>query len=604
MDLNIIVYLSLLVLGFILFSREIFPFEISALLILVILVLTGIVDHKTAFANFGNDSIILIGSLFVMIAGLRRTGLIRKVEDFLLYIGGSNKYITLLLMMSLVAFVSAFVSNTATLAVIIPIAVSMARSFGEAPRTWLLPLAYISVLGGMNTLIGTSTNIIISGMLPELGLPEFKLFTTTVVGLPLLFAGGIYILTTRNFFLNRGGKTDSERIDVKYNLRNYTSEVRVLDRSPLCGKSLENAAFFKESDSTVLGVVRKDEPVIYPRAGFVIQADDKLIVEGNITKLTELVDRFGLEFSEQEKTQPDKPIDPEVDKEKKQAAYTVELHEVLITASSMINNRTAAEVFLRNRYRISLIAVNRQGVTIHEKLSKVRLIAGDILVVQFLGYIDNTTLDFLGLIPLQKLSAERYQFHNAPLAAGIYAASLIIGSTTSIPLAICFLTGAILLVMTGILRIDEVYDAIEWKVLIFIAAILSLGKGMVSSGTAAYLGDSLSIFFTGMPPFYSLLFFLVLTAILTSLLSNQATAVVMIPLAITTSHALGLDPMPFVIAVTIGASCCFMTPFEPVFMMVYGPGGYRFSDFVKTGFLLNVICIILGIILIPIFWPL
>jgi di/tricarboxylate transporter/flagellar biosynthesis protein FliQ len=328
---------------------------------------------------------------------------------------------------------------------------------------------------------------------------------------------------------------------------------------------------------------------------FILESQDRLLVEGNLKQLTELSDRYGLRFIEEEKREASI-------EEKKEKDLNLEFHEILVMPNSLISQITPQEVYLRNRYRISLIAINRHGQTLRNELSSVKIQSGDILVVQFLGQVDNSLLDYLGLIPMQKITQTRFKSEQAKIASAIFIAVFIIGSLSSFPLTFACLGGATLMVMLKILKIDEVYEALDLKILIFIACVLALGKAMQNSGTDQLLALHLSNFLVDFNPYVSLSFFFVLTSVLTSLLSNQATAVVMIPIAISTASALNLEPMPFVMSVTIAASSCFVTPFEPALMLVYGPGEYKFKDFFKLGFLLNIISAIVGIIMISYFW--
>lgn len=601
MTLSVIIFIAVLILAFVLFTREVYPLEISAILVLVLLVASGILDAKDALSSFGNESIFLIGSLFVLIAGLRKTGLIKRFEEALIRVSGDNRNLTFVIVLLLVAFVSVFVSNTATLAITIPIVVSMAKKFGDSPKLWLMPIAFASVLGGMNSLIGTSTNIIISSILPDYGIDSFSLFTTAHVGLPILFAGVIFLLFFSRYLLPKGSGIEAESIGVRYDIRPYTVEIRVKESSSLCNNSLAELPIFREAGVNILGIVRKNLPLLMPRASLIIEAGDALVVEGEISKIDELLDRYDLEYLEEQKSEDDEDAvakKPASQKEESELGF----HEVLITRRSILNNRTPKEIFLRGRYRLSLIAINRQGATIREKLSDVRLVAGDMLVVQFLDFMDNNTLDFLGLIPLQELKKERHRIQKAPLAALIFILTLLVGSVTNFPLAVACLGGCVLMVMTGILRPNEIYESVEWRVLIFIGGILCLGKGMESSGTATLLASHLSAFMVSIDPIWALSFFFILTSVMTQLLSNQATAVVMIPVAINTAQAIGLDPMPFIMSVTIAASCCFVTPFEPAFMLVYGPGGYKFSDFFRLGIFLNIMAIAIAVYIIPRTW--
>ena len=605
--LLIVLYTIILFTGITLFIREVFPLEISALLILVLLVVTGILKPQEAFDNFGNQALIMIGSLFVLIDGLTNTGVIRTLEGKLQSITGENRNLSFILLLIVVGAVSAFVSNTATLAVSIPIVTAMARKFDESPKLWLMPIAFASVLGGMNSLIGTSTNIIISGLLPDYGLSAFNLFTTATYALPLSLIGVLYLVFFAKYLLPKGDGAEADSIDLKYDLRAYTTEFTVLEDSDLIDKTMPECAIFREADITVLGIVRQ-EHLLLPRQELVFRKDDRLVVEGNITSLTEISEKYGVRFDEtlkqEEETSGDKTEEDEKPKKKKKkSAPELQLHEVLITSQSFLNNKTPAEVYLRNRYRISLIAINRQGVTLRSKLSTVRMLPGDILVVQFLGYIDNSILDYLGLVPLKALEGESPRSHLAPLAITFFVLSLVLGSISPLPLALTCLTGAILMVITGIVKAEEMYQGIEWRVLLFIGAILCLGRGMETSGTAALIAENLSGLLAGLPPSILVGFFFLFTVILTQLLSNQATAVVMIPLAISTASTIGINPHTLVMTVTMAASCCFMTPFEPAFLLVYGPGGYKFTDFFRVGLILALAGMVIAMVIIPIAWP-
>ncbi len=587
---HISIFLAILALSFFLFSTEVLSLEISALVVLCLVILSNSADKLTCFQNFGNDSLIMIASLLVMVGGLQKTGVIRKFENLLVKYAGSNKSLTFFFLISSVALLSIFVSNTATLAVTIPIIVSISKRFNESPKTWLMPIAFASVLGGMNSLIGTSTNIIISGIIPNYGFDSFKLFTTTSIAWPILLIGILYLLFFRKLLLKDNTKEALKPIELRYDLRSYTTEVTISENSKLCNSPLEDSGLAKEGNLVVIGVVRASIPFIYPHGALMLRANDRLIVEGNLEKLTEIQEKYGLVFSDERNSQ---------NKEKK---YALDLHEVLLTSNSRFVNKTPAQAELRSRHKLSLIAVNRQGVTIRDKLSELKMTPGDILVVQFIKDIDNTFLERLGLIPLQHLKKERFRAEKATHAVLIFIGALLLGSITNTSLALSCLIGAILMIIFQVLRSHEIYTIIDWKILIFIGAVLSLGSGMVGSGAADKLGAIIYNIFSDSPTIYIRGFFFILTAIMTSLLSNQATAVVMIPLAISSANLLNLPPMSLIMTVTIAASCCFITPFEPAFMLVYGPGGYKFKDFFKLGFPLVILGLIVTLFFVPLFW--
>jgi len=585
-----LIFVLILLLSVILFTFELLAIEITAILIMLILFFSGILSKQEALAGFSNDSIIMIGSLLILIAGLKKTGVLKKLEVLINKLTKFNRNVSFVAILFLVAVISAFVSNTATLAIAIPIVGALAKKYGESPKKWLLPIAYASVLGGMNSLIGTSTNIIISSILPDYGINGLKLFSTALVGIPILIAGIIYLLILS--YVVKDKKTNKDQdLEVKYNLRSYTTEVSIDSESSLVDKNIEDTIFFKDDNFTVLGINRENFPLIHPRKGFTLKADDQIVIEGNIIKITEELSSLGLSISKNvEKTE--NKITPEL-----------HFHEVLISGNSMLIGRTPKNTYLRNRYRIQLVAINRQSQTIRDKLSDVKFKSGDLLILQFMGKMDNNLLDFLGLIPINRIDNEVIDTKKAPLALTLFIAALLFGSITSYPLSLCALLASVLMVIFKIINVKEVYEVIQWRILIFIAAILSLGQGMVASGSDQLIASFITDIFGNVESTsLLLLFFFFITVIMTTLLSNQATAVVIIPLAVSTASQLGLDPMPIIMTVTIATSCCFATPFEPAFMLVYNPGGYKFIDFFKSGIILNIIAGIITVIFVNLFW--
>ncbi len=592
--MDIVIYCTLLLAAFGLFVKEIFPLEVSAILVLSTLVFTGILPAEEAFSGFGNQSIILIGSLFVLVGALQRTGIIKKLEVGLLNLSGESASLSFISVFFLVAFFSAFVSNTATLAVTIPVVVSISSKFGQSPRQWLLPLGFASLLGGMNSLVGTSTNIIISGLLPEYNIEPFSLFTTATIGFPLLLCGTIYLFLFRNVLLPVNEEEYSRNVEKKYELRSYTSELLIQDNSSLVHKPISASPIFREAGIQILSVLREGLPPLVPRGSLIMESGDRLVVEGNIDNLNEVLHKYGLVFADERETEGAK------EKKSKKRSYDLELFEILVTARSPLRGRTPKDTSLRNMHRLSLVALNRRGMTVRDDLSDVRMRTGDILVVQFLDGHDSETLENLGLVALQQLKTERFKSDLAPVAVTLFICALILGSVTSVPIALCSLLAAALTVVFRVLRPDEIYRYVHWRILIFIAAILGLGRGMQLSGTADLIAQSLSHVFVVGDVLVPVGFFFLITVVFTQMLSNQATAVVMIPIAVSTAQLLGLPPMALIMPVTIAASCAFVTPFEPALMLVYGPGDYNVKDFTRLGLPLILIALAVVMIFVPV----
>ncbi len=596
LDITIITYLVILCFALYLFVREPFPIEIAALGIAVLLTVTGILSQAELRQSFANEAVFLIGAVFVLLAGMTETGVILKLEKALLKLTRGSESKGFFLVLVFFGLASSFIGNTVLIALGMPIVIAISSSYSRGPKQWLLPMSFAVVLGGMNSLLGTSSNIVISGMLPQYGLEPFSLFTTGYVGFPIFLVGLAYLwILSKKLLPVSEGEFQLERVDVKYNLRAYTTEVVVIEGSPLCYKTIDSASVLRDSDLVILSVSRDQLRNISPRGGFILEPGDVLLLEGNISKLNELKDRCGLRFIEQVK-QKERGVRPDTE--------SLDLHEVVITNSSQLKFRTPAEISLRNRYRISLLAVHRQGETIRDSLKNLKLLAGDILIVQFLSSIDNRLLEQLGLVPLQIVPSalESGKPYKAILAVAIFILSILVGSLTSMGLTLASLLGAVALVAFRVLDYEKLYSHIEWRILIFIGSVIALGKGMESSGAAVALSGLISEFLTGHSPYMVLFTFLGLATLLTQILSNQAAAALLIPLAVNTAVTMGISKMSLVMAVTVGASLTYLTPFEPGFMLVYGPGQYRFMDFVRVGLPLTLIGLALSMLLIPYFW--
>jgi di/tricarboxylate transporter len=593
---EIALFLLILVLALYLFITEKLPVEITALMVMVLLVASRIVPREVAFAQFGNEAIVLIGSLFVLSAALQRAGVMGHLETLIVKASGRSRNLAFFWVLLSIAGISSLMSNVATMSLFLPFIVSLAGRYRESARYWLMPAAFATVLGGTCTLIGTSTNIVVNSALPGFGIAQLGFFDTGLVAFPLLILGICYLLFISAPLLGSGDSKSNEEVSVQYQLRSYTAEVVIGATSQLADKTIGQSKVFRSLGVTILSIHRDGYPSILPRQSVFLRAGDLLIVEGDIQKLTEVMTRYGLMYPEERKSQSEKLNAPT-------QGQPLELHELLVTSRSPLAFRTPAEAYLRNNYRISLIAITRLGETIREQLSDVRLKPGDLLLVQFVGAMDNRMLESFGLVPLQSLSAPRVSSAQLWTAVLIFISSLTIGSVTSVPLAFSCLVGALTCVITGVLRPQDIYEVVEWRILLFIAGILVLGKGMQESGTAEALGNLLLQSLEGLGPTAILVALMLGTIALTQALSNQAAALLVLPIAAHVAEVSHLQVTPLVIGVTVGASLGFLTPLEPVYMLVFGPGRYKFSDFLRLGGLLTLLCVVASALIIPLVFP-
>jgi di/tricarboxylate transporter len=592
MTAQIAIVLALLVVAVILFATERIPIEIVALLLVVALVLTNTLTASEAFAGFGNDIVVTISGLFILTGGLAKTGVIDAVGRRLHRTAGDSEFrITALIMFS-AALCAAVMKNTTTTAMFLPVVLGIASRTGISPSKLLMPLAFGAILGGTCTLIGTSTNLAVSGALPRYGLEPFTMFELTRVGVPIVAAGMLYMLLIGLRLLPRGKPAES--LTEQYHVRQYMTEVIVLESSPLIGKTLADARISDDLDLTVLGILRGDEQYrIAPHPKEKIKADDLLLVQGRVEDILRVKSEAGIEIKS-EFTLSDSHLE----------GKDVELFEAMVPRGSDFIARTLKRLEFRERYQLVVLAINRHGVNLLSKLSHVRLRFGDVLLVQGnREHVEALAADEQILL-LEEISQRQVRSAKRPWALFAFGVFIFFSLTHLVPLPIAVLLGVMILLAGQALRMSEVYEIIDWRLIVLIACMMSFGVAMEKTGADQYIADLIVRGTGGYGPSAVLAGFFLVTVALTQPMSNQAAALVMLPISIKTALALGLNPRSFAIMVTYAASCSFLTPLEPACVLVYTPGRYRFVDFLKVGSILTIAVFAIVIWLVPVFWPL
>lgn len=593
----IAITLLLLVVAIILFATEKIPVDVVGLLLVMALVITQVLTVQEAVAGFGNEIIITIAGLFVLIGGLTKTGLVDMIGRRVGQLAGNNVFILTALIMILAAASASLLKNTTTTAMFLPIVIGLAAKTGIAPSKLLMPLAFGAILGGSCTLIGTSTNLAVSGSIQRYGQAPFTMFELAPVGIVTLLAGLVYMLVIgRRLLPDRGG---GESLTEQYRMREYISELLVLPDSPLEGKTLAEANLTQNLDLNVLGIIRSDgEKINAPSASERIRRRDMLIVEGTMPDILHVKEEAGLEIK------PDFLLsDTELE------GGSVELFEVLVLRNSRLANRTLKSLAFRERYNLTVLAINRHGRTFVNKLSAIELNFGDVLLVQG----RRAGLDLLAgdedILVLEDLSATantRFEKRKWAVAAFLLFLALSLSGVLlgfHIPLPLAVLAGVMLLLVTETVYHRELYSLIDFRVLVLIGCMMSFGVAMESTGADKFLAALINEQLGQYGPNAVLAGFFGLTVALTQPMSNQASALVVLPVAVQSAVALGVNPRTFIIAITYAASFSFITPLEPASVLVYTPGHYRFMDFVKIGSILTVIVFALAIVLVPVFWP-
>ncbi len=596
MSVEIAITLVMLLAAIALFATEKLPVDVIGIMLVMGLVLTHVLTVQEAVAGFGNDIIITIGGLFVLVGGLIKTGMVDLIGRRMHKIAGDSEFVLTALIMLAAAVGASVLKNTTTTAMFLPVVIGLANRAKIPPSKLLMPLAFGAILGGSCTLIGTSTNLAVSGAIQRYGQEPYSMFELAPVGIITFSVGMIYMLLFgRRMLPSRGGE---ESLTEQYHIREYVSELLVLPDSPLVGKTIAESNIHTELDLNVLGIIRDGEKINAPGPHERIQRRDSLIVEGKVADILRVKEAVGLEIK------PDFLLNDVVLQDD-----NTELFEVLVMRDSRLVGQTLKTLRFRQTYDLTVLAINRHGQTFANKLSDVPFIFGDVLLVQGKREgIEPLAADREVLI-LEGITDASVRVEKRKWAIGAFLLFLALSMTKvftgyEIPLAICVLCGVMMLLATKTVRYSEMYSLIDFRLLVLIACMMSFGVAMENTGADKYLAGLINDYFGQYGSGAVLAGFFVLTVALTQPMSNQAAALVVLPVAVKAAIALGVNPRTFIVAVTYAASFSFITPLEPACVLVYTPGRYRFMDFVKVGTILTIIVFAVSIFMVPIFWPL
>ncbi len=593
MTLEIGYVLALLVVALVLFASELVSVDVAGLIVLLLLAIPRVLTPREALSSFGDDTILILISLFVLTAGIVRTGVVERVGLWLVTVGGRKPGgLTRVILVS-AAVVSSFLSNTVTTAVFLPVMIGVARRAAVALSRVLMPLAFASILAGSVTLIGTSTNLVISSQLARYGLEPIRFFELTPVGIGITVLGLAYL-----FFLaprlvpDRGERDMTDR----YNLRRYLSEALIRPGSRLAGKTLAESQLGSAMNLSVVGIVRGDSRTLAPGPQARLAENDILIIEGKAEDILSVKDAGGIEI------RPDvKPALSEQDLQSER----IRMMEAMVLPQSEFVGRTLKESQFRERTGLTVLAIHSAGGPDRiEKLSGIRLKPSDVLLVQGTLEAFDRVRAFGDPFLLEDVSAHHPKRRRARWAATIFVVSIAAGVTGVLPLVLAFLAGGVFLVVARCLSPQEAYESVDWRLMVMIACMISFGTAMQKTGTAAFLSDLIVQHVSPFGGTALLAAFFLFTVVLTQPMSNQAAALVILPVAIAVARTLDLNPRSFVMCVTFAASCSFLTPLEPSCVLVYGPGRYKFFDFARVGLPLTLIVFVFSMLLIPVFWPL
>jgi len=565
-------------------------YDLVAGLALLAAILVGVVPFDQAFSGFSNDILVIVAAALLVSAAVTRS---RLIEGALQALGPriSSVRAQLILLVTVVTVLSAFVKNIGALAMMLPVAFQMAKRSNVSPSVFLMPMSFGSLLGGLMTLIGTSPNIIVSELRQELAGQPFSMFDFTPVGLGLSLIGIVFLAFAYRLLPRdrKGEGSLAEGIDIQ----DYVTEGRIGPKSSFAGETLRALRKKLSKDVSINAVVRDGEKKPATQ-DTVLREDDRVILEGEPAALGDAVKTAGLELEGD-------------DRETKAEKATTEIAalEAVIGPGSLLIGKTAGKLALHERFNVNMIAVSRSGDRLTERLRDIRLYAGDVIVLQGPMEGMGDVLRELGCLPLAEREIPLGTVRRGLVPIAVLAVAMVLAGTGKLPVGIAFFGAGLAIILLGSLSVREAYASVEWPLLVMIGALIPVSEAIRTTGGADVIASALANAAHVLPPWGAVALIMAAAMALTPFLNNAATVLVMAPIAASFAQRLGFAPDAFLMAVAVGAGCDFLTPIgHQCNMLVFGPGGYKFGDYARLGTPLSVLVLLLGTPLILLVWPL
>jgi len=583
--------------------------DLVALAALLACVFTGLIPGPEAFAGFGHGAVVTVACVLVLSRGLQSTGAIDVLAQKLLP-KNAGLAIGIAMLTALGAFLSAFMNNVGALALLMPVAIQLAHKQEVTPGVVLMPLAFGTILGGMTTLIGTPPNLIVSGFRADLTGEPFRMFDYSPVGALVALTGVVFITVIGWRLVPRREPAGAESFDTGH----YLTEVRVTEKNKVVGKPLREAeALLDNDEAQIVGLVRNDLRVQAPNPARVLRAGDILVLEAEPESLSAVLSSLGLALEEDVETDSDHEAekastptsdDEESEKESGDDSGSA-LQEWAALPGSTLLGRSASDIRLRTRFGINLLAVSRQGKRSVKRLRSIRVRAGDVLLLQGSSDAISAFGREFGCIPLAERSIGVPDKGKAALGVTIMGLAILAAAIGWVPAAVAFAAGVLGFMVSGVLPMRSMYEAIDWPVIVLLAAMIPVAGVMASTGAADLLAQLLLENVAGGNAIVAVVLLMVITMTLSDFMNNAATAAVMCQIAISSAAVLSVNPDTLLMAVAIGASCSFLTPIgHQNNTLILGPGGFRFGDYWRLGLPMEIIVVLVGTPLLIWIWPL
>ncbi len=591
MTIEMLIVFGVIITAVILFATEKISVDLTAIIVMALLLVSGIITPEEGIAGFSNTATITVGAMFIVSEALKKTGAVNFLGVISSKIFKFNFWVGLIGTMLVVGIISAFINNTPVVAVFIPILLSVSADNKLNPSKLLMPISFASMFGGVCTLIGTSTNILVSSIAEQHGLEPLNMFEFSSLGIVFFAAGMLFMIF---FGVRMIPKREYEgELTRKYQMHGYLTDIILLPEAKSVGAKLSESPLIKELEIDILEVIRNNQRLLRPLPEIYLEANDVLRVRCDIKQIQKLKDRIGV------KLKSDLKIKDEDFKTER-----LELVEVIVAPNSDLIGRTIKTARFRNIFHANALALRQRGQLFNTGFAKTKLKAGDAILVELRKEDHANLKQDPNFVIVSEIDLPKFNKNKIIPAILIVAGIILAASLNIMPIMVSALIGCIFLVATKCISLEETYKAVDWKVIFLLGGILSLGTALEKTGAALLVSDKMIAALGDFGPAAVVAALFLLTSILTSIMSNNATAVLLAPIAITAAEAMGADPKPFLMAVTFAASASFITPVGyQTNTMIYGVGQYRFSDFLKVGTPLNLIFWILAVILIPVFYP-
>ncbi len=584
--------LALILIGTILlFALDVFPVDKVSLLVLGALIVAGLVTPEEAVSGFGNVATITVACMLAISYGIERTGALNYAANKLVELAGVSETRLMLAIMLSVGALSAFINNTAAVAIFLPLTLSATRKRSLDASKFLMPMSFAAIFAGTCTLIGTSTNLLVSGLVKSHVEWDIQMFEFTEMGLVFFVTGILYMIFVGRFLLPSRRTTESLTED--YRLRHFVTELVIQPNSPLIGRTLAETSFRELHSIEVIEIIRGDLRLLPSEEEARLRRGDMLLVQGEPSTFMNIKNEVGVTLKAL--TVDDRFLQNE----------NIVLAEAFVSPSSRLVDSTLKEVDFRRRYKANALAIRSHGRTIREKIGRVRLEYGDsLLILTERKLLDDlrATRDFL---VLEEVGGPFLRKAKIPFALSIFAGIIVAAATGWMSILEAAVVGTGLMLLFGCFRVREIYNNLHWQTIVMLGCLIPLGKAMESTGMAEFIARNLIDNLEAYGPAAVLSGLYLVTMLLTSIMTNNATGVLMVPIAFSVASTLGVSPKPFVFAIMFAASASFMTPVGyQTNTFIFGAGNYKFSDFLKVGGPLNFLFWLLATILIPYFWPL